>query len=315
MRVPVIPAKRITVSSAIGFFAVAGLLLLPLQMLTASGSAERSASGKFVFSDDTGAKVEFVELPKRFVSLAPSVTETFYALGAGNLLVGRSDADNFPAEALKLPAVASYGTVNLEAIHGIKAELAVDANLFGPDALAALKQSGVPALNFNPNNTIQGTFSFIEKIGKLTGKEAAAKQLNQNIQNKLSDIERKIGTAVRPKVYYCVGFGEGGDWTAGKDTFINEVIVKAGGRNAAEALSGWQISREAIAQIDPDYIILPATWAKVSDFVNAPFYKDLRASKTGKVFLINNDLTERPGPRIADGVEALAKIIQAQAFK
>src|SRR6185295_6175125 len=100
-----------------------------------AGDKGGTGSSKLSITDDSGNTFAANAYPKRVISIAPSVTETFFALGAGNILVGRSDADNFPAEAAKLPPVATYGTVSLETISSLHADVVIDANLFGPDAL------------------------------------------------------------------------------------------------------------------------------------------------------------------------------------
>ncbi|MCK5734879.1 MAG: ABC transporter substrate-binding protein, partial [Spirochaetaceae bacterium] len=110
-----------------------------------------------------------------------------------------------------------------------------------------------------------------------------------------------------PRVYYVVGFGEGGDWTAGGDTFISQMITMAGGENIASDISGWSFSLEAIVEGDPDLILIPS-WAE-SIFETTPVYSDLRAVKNGNIIVIDENSIVRQGPRLAEGFANLVSAI------
>ena len=116
-----------------------------------------------------------------------------------------------------------------------------------------------------------------------------------------------VGFSENPTVYYVIGFGEGGDWTAGGDTFIGQMIEMAGAVNIAADVSGWAFSIESIVDRDPDLILLPG-WAEAI-FVTTPIYSDLRAVGNGNVIAIDEDAIVRQGPRLADGFASLVDII------
>ena len=110
----------------------------------------------------------------------------------------------------------------------------------------------------------------------------------------------------RPTVYYVVGFGEGGDWTAGGDTFIGQMIETAGGDNIAAEISGWSYSLETLVEKQPEIIVVP-DWA-LESFISAPLYSELEAVQNGRVYGINEDIISRQGPRLIEGLEQLNAI-------
>ena len=124
----------------------------------------------------------------------------------------------------------------------------------------------------------------------------------------------KVKDVSRPRVYYVVGFGEAGDFTAGGDTFIGTIIEMAGGDNVAKDLQGWQYSLEKLIEQDPDIIICSKYYDAKAGIEQAQGYKDLRAVKEGRLLEIDNNLLDRQGPRLADGLEELAKLIHPELF-
>ena len=108
-----------------------------------------------------------------------------------------------------------------------------------------------------------------------------------------------------------VGYGEQ-DFTAGGDTFISEIINLAGGKNIAQNVEGWSISKEEIAADEPDMIIMPSGKGTLEELQNTDFYKDLEAVKAGHVYEINGDMISRQGPRVADALVEMAEVINPE---
>ena len=124
----------------------------------------------------------------------------------------------------------------------------------------------------------------------------------------VADALRKVAAfSENPTVYYVVGFGEGGDWTAGGDTFIGQMIEMAGAVNIAADVTGWSFSLELIVDRDPDLILLP-DWAETL-FKTTPIYSDLRAVGNGNTVAFDENAIVRQGPRLADGFASLVDII------
>ena len=177
-----------------------------------------------------------------------------------------------------------------------------------------LREMGIKLAFLNEQESFEGTFAAIDKVGKLVNREAEATDIVVGMQNKIDDTVEAVealGKTEKPKVYYMVGYGQQ-DFTAGGDTFIGEIINLAGGDNIAQNIQGWAISREQILESQPDIIIIPNDTATLEELQQTEFYKDLDAVKSGKVYEINGDIISRQGPRIVDALVDIAKIINPE---
>ena len=126
---------------------------------------------------------------------------------------------------------------------------------------------------------------------------------------KIKSVTERVSGKEKPSVYYMVGYGKTGDYTAGRDTFIGQLIEMAGGQNAASDTEQWQYSLEKLLEKDPDLIICPLGAGYKEELPQANGYKELTAVREGRVYEINADLIERHGPRLAEGLQELAEII------
>ena len=116
-------------------------------------------------------------------------------------------------------------------------------------------------------------------------------------------------------MYYVVGFGKSGDFTAGKDTFIGNMIEIAGGKNAADDAIGWKYSVEKLVEKDPDVLICSKFFDTKKGIEATTGYKDLKAVKNGNLLEVDDNTITRQGPRLAEGLEAMAKLIHPELFK
>ena len=243
------------------------------------------------------------------VSLSPAITETVFALGYGDRLIGRTSYCNYPPEAESVQAVGSLSEPDIEAIVALNPDIVIASTHFPEEALNKLVSAGETVAVLMGQESFEGVYDgVIKPVSVILGDPAAGDALVASMQATVDEaLATAAGFSSKPSVYYVVGFGEGGDWTAGGDTFINEMIEMAGGRNIAADVSGWSFSQEALVEGDPDLILLPR-WAEQS-FVSAPFYSDLRAVKEGHAVAINEDTIVRQGPRLADGLSELVSVI------
>jgi iron complex transport system substrate-binding protein len=129
------------------------------------------------------------------------------------------------------------------------------------------------------------------------------------------DITSKVKDAKKPTVYYVAGFGKSGDFTAGKNTFIGNMIEIAGGKNAADDAIGWKYSVEKLVEKDPDILICSKFYASKKGIEATTGYKDLNAVRNGKLLEVDDNIIVRQGPRLAEGLEAIAKLIHPELFK
>lgn len=270
----------------------------------------------FKFTDFMGREITVEKEPQRIVSLAPSITELIYALGAGDRVVGVTSFDNYPPEVQDVPKVGDFNGPNVEAIIAQKPDIIFASSLSGKDKMESLQQStGIPVAVLEAKN-IQQIYESIELIGKLTGTQDKGQQVIQEMQNKIDEISSKTKNLPKVKVFYLLDIN--GNWTAGKGSFIDELITLAGGENiAADAGGEWvQYSLEELVKKNPDVIIMSAYAGKIDDVKNAQGYKDTNAVKNGKVYMISNDdIVSRASNRIVLGLEEIAKILHPEVLK
>lgn len=268
-----------------------------------------------VVTDSTGNEVTISEKPMKVVSLAPSITETFFALGVEELLVGRTEYCDYPSEVSGIESIGTLQEPNIEKIAELEADLVIASTHFKEEAQKKLEELGITVLVLNPNDSFEGVYDVIGKMGTVLDAQEKAEEIVVSMKEKVSSVEEKVKDLSSPSVYYVVGYGEYGDYTAGKGTFISEMIERAGGINVADDVEGWSYSLEKLVEHDPQIILVSKYYDTKSGFISTEGYKELTAVKEDKVVEIDNNLIDRQGPRLADGFEALAKAIHQDDFK
>jgi len=267
-------------------------------------------------TDDVGNTVEIEGAVERVVSLAPSHTETLYALGLGDRVVGATEYCNYPPEVADKPKVGGFADVDLEMVVGLEPDLVLATSLHMAEVVPALQERGITVFVADPQ-TVAGTLETILAIGQITGHEEAAETLAAQMQARIDTVQEKIKDAPRPKVFWELGPEL---YTAGPGSFINDLIVMAGGENvAADADSPWpQLTVETIILKNPDVIVLADhNYGQTSEMVaERPGWEDINAVKEGNVVEItDDDIVSRPGPRIVEGLEFLAKAFHPDLFE
>lgn len=266
-------------------------------------------------TDSFGRKVTLDKKPERIVSLAPNITETVAALNASDRLVGRTDYCDFPENIKSVQSIGTLEQPNIEKIVDLKPDVVIASSLVSKDVVQKLEKLNVKVAVISGVESFDGVYQTIGNVAKLIGEDEAGAKIISDMKKKVTDITEKVKNAKKPKVYYVVGFGQSGDYTAGKGTFIDELIQMAGGTNAAGDVQGWKYSLEKLVENDPDIMICSKYFDSKKGIIAANGYKDLRAVKEGKLFEIDNNMLDRQGPRMADGLEAIAKIIHPELFK
>ncbi len=259
---------------------------------------------------------------QKIVSMAPSNTEILFALSAGKQVIGRDDFSNYPAEAANLPSVGgNMGAYNMEAITALQPDLVLAAEINTPEQVKALEDLGIPVYYLSNPTDIEGMYANLEIVGKLTGREAEAAALVESLRTRVDAVVKKLaGIGDRPSVFYELdGSDPAKPWTVGPGTFMDLLITLAGGQNAAAGLeSQWgQISQEELLVQNPDFILLgDAAYGVTAEQVAARAgWGDLQAVKSGQIVAFNDDMASRPGPRLVDGLEILAKLLHPDLFK
>jgi iron complex transport system substrate-binding protein len=267
-------------------------------------------------TDDRGKQITFAAPVARIVSVAPSSTEIVFALGAGDRLVAVDDFSDFPAEARALPKVGGFRT-SPEKILSFQPDLvlAITTGNLAP----ALEAQGQRVVVFDPTD-IDGVYKNTELLGRILDREAAARDLVQGMRARIGAVaERAKMAASKPRVLHELDASDPTKiYVAGSGNFIDAMIVIAGGTNvAASAPTKFpQLSVEEIIRSNPEVVVLSdATFGASPEVVAArPGWSAIDAIKKGRVYPINPDIVSRPGPRLADGVEAYAKLLHPELF-
>ena len=257
--------------------------------------------------------------PKRVISLAPSLTEMVYALGAGQTLVGVTTVCNYPEAARRLPKVGGMedGGVDLEKVLSLKPDLVVAIGLYQSSTVEALRRLGL-RVELVPSQTVEDVFAAANRLGTLLGRQAEARRLTADMGRRIDRVRRATAALPkgrRPRVFYQV-------WdqplmTATRDTLIGRLIELGGGVNVFSDLSGRyvQVSPEAVLKRDPQVILAPTTHASRVDpkiLARTPGLAGVTAVRTGRVYVLDGDLVSRAGPRIAEALELVARAIHPE---
>lgn len=259
-------------------------------------------------TDDYGRTVVIPAQPQRVVSLSPAVTEIMFALGAGDLLVGRTDFCVYPDAAGEIPSIGGISNLNVERILSMQPDLIISGSMVGKKFTDQFDQMGTPMVCVIEKPKFEALYDNIKAIGRLVGKEKEADSLIENLKLRMESLLAHGDNSQNfqlPSVYYVVGFGAGGNFTAGGNTFINDIIRMAGGRNIAEDIEGWSYSLEALMKEDPDYIIVRREDSAA--FCGMKPYNRLSAVKNGHVIGIVSGTLDLQVPRNIDAVLYLRK--------
>ena len=295
----------------INWFLVA-LLSIALT-LTACTPGEQTPT-QYVF-DDLGRLVAINGTPQRIVSLAPSNTEILFALGLGDKVVGVSDYCDYPPEALEKEKVMGYSTPNIEKIVALNPDLVLAGYGNPIDVIYTLEGLGLTVFGIKTTD-LDDLLNDIRRIGEITDKELEAQALTSEIESRIQAVTNLTEELEqRPKVFYIVWGDESSAlWTAGSGTFIHELIEKAGGVHICQNITGYStISIEDVVARNPEVIItseLSYDWA-----INSTDLAATNASQTDRIFTCDDNLVQRPGPRLVEGLEWFAHFIQPEIFE
>lgn len=271
--------------------------------------------------DALGNKVVMKQKPEKIVSLMPSNTEIAYALGLGKEIVGVSDYDNYPKDTLKKEKIGGQ-QFNTEKIIGLKPNLVLahaSSASIAKDALQQLRDAGIPVLVVANAQNFEQVYNSIEMIGKATGETKKAEEVIKGMKDKLAAIKVKASSIKEKKKVYMEVAPAPDIYTTGKNTFMDEMLTTIHADNVANDQQGWmKVDQEAIIQKNPDIIITTYGYYvknPTQQVLTRKGWENVNAVKNKQVIDINSDLVDRPGPRVVEGVEELAKAIYPDVFK
>ncbi len=295
------------------------VILLSLLVIMTGGCQAQFQPG--TYTDDAGREVTIDEIPQMIVSHVPSITEILFALGLEERVVGVSDYCDYPEEVKSKPSVGNYFNPSIENIVALEPDLVLtdghSESIFQLDEL----EPPITYMVIDPKD-IDGIFKDLELLGKVTGTESEAEALIDSMEDSIANVLAVVEGAPPVRVLFIIDATDLTlPWTAGPGSFVDALITMAGGENiAAQAQGAWvQLSIEEIVNADPEIIILPAkhgtAFTSPETLMGHPVWQGTTAVKENGIFIIDDDLVSRYGPRIVLGLEEMAKIIHPELFQ
>ena len=268
-------------------------------------------------TDDEGTSVTIATEPQRIVTLTPAATETLFALGVGDRIVGKAeDILLYPPDAAAVPDVEKFDgsavTVDIEKIVAAKADLVIAGGNFGtpPDAVQRLRELGLPVVVvYAPS--VATVLDDIELLGRAVGRSEEAAAITQRMSDAFAAVETAVAGESRPRVYYEID-ATGAFYGPADDSFLAEMISMAGGDPITTGSPDkYDISGERLLQTDPEVILLAdaAYGVTAADVAGRPGWSTMTAVKTGDIRPIDDTMITRPGPRLFLGLALLASTI------
>ena len=269
------------------------------------------------FVDDLGRKLYLAKPPNHIISLAPSITEMLFALGLNEEIVGVTEFCDYPPAALKKPKVG-YSKPNLESIVGLQPDLLLAPKSFmRVDLLQKLEQLKIPTFVLDPH-TVEEIIAHIQLLGRMVGRSQDGIAQAAELRTQISTLSKQVEGLPRPTMLYVLNSNP--LITVGPGSFIHHLIELAGGRNAAEEASTPypRLTMEEVLRQNPDYLVFPVgrfegisqseqdTWKR---------WDTLNAVKHDRLFQVQSDLLNRPGPRITEGLNQLVNILHPEVSR
>lgn len=262
-------------------------------------------------TDDAGKIVRVPRRAQRIITLAPNLTEIVYALGAGDRLVGNTTFCDYPQEAKQIAKVGDTLQPNIERIIALQPELILISTASQLETFTQqLETRGIAVFVTDPHD-LEGVFRSIKTVGDLLGQEQQAETLVKDLRARARAVEDAVKASPAVKVFYQVSPSP--LWTAGRRSWITDLIRRAGGTSVTGEVEGeWmRYSDEAALASNPEAIIMATAGEKME--VAAALQKS-PAVKNKRVYGINGDYLSRPGPRLIEGLEQIARVLHPEAF-
>lgn len=270
--------------------------------------------------DAFGNIVTLEKAPERIISMAPSNTEILYALGLGEKIVGVSAFCDYPEEALAVDKIGDFLATNLEKVIELEPDLIVNYGMLEDDAMKIYSDAGIPVISFMPES-IDEVIVAIKQIAIATNSVELGNDLVENMENHRDEIVAKVQETDSVKVFYEI-------WhdplmAAGEGSFVDGLIRLANGVNVASDAEGEypNYDLEQLIENDPEFYLTAnmETGGFAENTVESisarPGYDNISAVKNGDVYLIDGNIISRPGPRIVEGLEIIARILHPEVFE
>jgi iron complex transport system substrate-binding protein len=271
--------------------------------------------------DDLGRPFPLPErTPERIVSMAPNVTEILFALGLGDRVAGVTRFCDYPPEARSIRRIGGLVDPNIEVIQSLDPGLVIAFRGNPLRLVDRIRKLGLPVFVLDIGQGLEALFPLIAKIGRVTRTEGRAGELIGGLKRRLESVDAAISEVVmRPKVFVLL-YGQG-LWTCGGESYVDDLIRRAGGTNVASSLpKKWVLyKREQILEDDPDVIFILARSRK--DFATGRDWllrkarvESVAAVRSGKVFELDENAASRFGPRLVDVLDRMVRLLHPELF-
>lgn len=271
-----------------------------------------AGAGSRMLVDQTGVQVEIPVTPRRVLSLAPSITEMIYSLAAEQSLLGATRFSNYPPAARFLPRIGSYVQLDLEKIVAMKPDLCLAIKDGNPRrTVDAIKDFGIPVFAIDPRNIEQIKDTFLT-LGDILGVSKRAEAVVADIDHRLMQVKNRVAASrTRPRVFFQISYAP--IISAGRNSYIDQLIALAGGRNVAGDLPGYpRFSWENLLLLQPEVVLISSmTGEKSPEMLKTAWqqWREIPAVRNNQLHIVDADLFNRPTLRLIDGLEILARIL------
>ena len=280
-------------------------------LLAGSAFASSQDNSAIKVTDMTGREIVLEEPAQRIVALSAADCEVLFALGAGDLLVGRGEYCDYPEEVLEIPSVQSGMDTNIEEIIALEPQVLLMSSMAQTEEqVKMLEDAGVKVVVSDAQD-IEGVYESLSIIGKLTGKEKEAEDVIESMKNAFEDLAEKSKDKEGGTVYFEVSPLEYGLWAAGKGTFMNEIAEMIGLKNVFDDVDFWgEVSEEQVIERNPDYIVTITMYfgegpTPVEEIMSRSGWENISAVKNAAILNLTDNELSRPVPRLADGAQML----------
>jgi iron complex transport system substrate-binding protein len=283
----------------------------------ANGPARDSRANTREVTDEAGRRVRVPARPERIITLAPNLTEIVYAVGAGNRLVGNTTYCDYPAEAKQITKVGDTLHPSIERILSLRPQLILVSTASQLEVFTKqLDEQNIAVYVTDPHD-LEGVFRSIKAVGELLNEAERAASLVSALQSRAAFVEQKVRDAKLVSVFYQLSAEP--LYTAGRDSFVTDLIRRAGGQSVTADVPGaWpRYSDEAALASRPEVIVMAtgdSMGAEANTVIATPL-KRSPAATNNRIYKINGDYLSRPGPRLVDGLEELARALHPEAFQ
>lgn len=308
------PRHRMSLVALLALAILAAIVALAACGDSSSDTASPAAAGPVTVTDDAGTEVTLDAPAAKVVSVAPANTEIAFALGAGDKLVGVTTLCDYPAEAKQIAKIGDFSNPSLEKIVALEPDLVLVTSGEQDRFRAKLADLGVATYMVDPTD-LDELYADLENVGDLMGVRGNADTVVGDMKEQVAAIEEKVAGAEAPTVFFEI-YGEP-LMTAGTGTIIDDLVTTAGGVNMGAAAGDWypQYNAEKLIEEDPQvYVAVKGSMSDPVAIAERPGYDQLTAVRNGAVYIIDDNLVTRPGPRVVLGLQQLAQMIHPELF-